>query len=306
MSDPFAPAPRAIKAPGNVNNLQSRITSYAREHGLSVSRLNQRILTEVTFGLLERARKLGIIPMYLAKGGMALELRFGIRARASGDLDIGIVAAGATLVDSFDRVLAVGFHDFTFARRDEPELLENAGTYRLKVKIAYRGRPFGTLSVDLNEASYETATTVEQTGLLTALGLPGPLNVPLLEPYLQIAQKLHGATEPDRADYTNRRHRDLLDVLVMTSDPRLSLDFARLRSVAVEEFARRPHHRSWSPAFALPDSWREGLAHDAQEIRFPTADPDELARRFTALIGEIERSSKDEARASPSARSSGT
>jgi Nucleotidyl transferase AbiEii toxin, Type IV TA system len=189
MSDPFTPAPRSIRAPGNVSNLRSRITAYARERGLSVSRLNQRILTEIVFGLLERSKDLGVIPMYLAEGGMALELRFGIRARASGDLDIGIVAGGDVLLETFDRALAVGFHDFTFARRGEPERLDNARTYRLKVKIACRGRPFGTLSIDLNEATHETAVTIEQTGVLTALGLPGPLNVPLLDPYPQIAHK---------------------------------------------------------------------------------------------------------------------
>ncbi len=219
---------------------------------------------------------------------MALELRFGVRARASGDLDLGIVASGGTLLEIFDRVLGVGFHDFTFERRGEPELLENAATYRLKVKIAYRGRPFGTLSIDLNEASHETATTVEQTGVLTALGLPGPLKVPLLEPYLQIAQKLHGATEPDRADYTNRRHRDLLDVLVMTTDERLPLDLRRLRTVAIEEFARRAHHKHWPPIFALPDAWRDPLELDARQIQFQWTDPDELTRHFIALIAEIE------------------
>ena len=52
MPDPLATAPRNIRPPGTVNNLQSRITAYAREHGVSVSRMNQRILTEVTFGVL--------------------------------------------------------------------------------------------------------------------------------------------------------------------------------------------------------------------------------------------------------------
>lgn len=226
--------------------------------------------------------------MYLAKGGMALELRFGIRARASGDLDIGIVAGGQPLLELFDRVLAVGFHDFTFTRRGEPDILENARTYRVGVKIAYRGRAFGTLNIDLNEASHETAVTIEQTGLLTAIGLPGPLNVPLLDPYLQIAHKLHGATEPNRADYVNRRHRDLLDVLIMRTDKRSSLDLKRLRDVVVKEFARRPHHTRWPPIFSLPAEWRDELVREAQQAGFQYTDPDEMARRFTAFIAEIE------------------
>jgi hypothetical protein len=289
MSDPFAPEPQSIRPPGNVSNLQSRITAYARNEGVSVARLNQRILTEVTFGLLNRARQLGVIPMYLAKGGMALELRFGIRARASGDLDIGIVATGSALLQTFDRVLAVGFHDFTFVRRDNPELLENVLTYRIKVKIAYRDRPFGTLSIDLNEASYETATAVQSTGLLVALGLPGPLDVPLLDLYVQLAQKLHGATEPNRTDYTNLRYRDLLDVLIVRANQGPSLDLARLRNVVIGEFARRPHNTQWPPIFSLPAEWREPLASAARQVEFQSSDPDELSLQFTAFIAEIER-----------------
>ncbi len=288
MFDPLTPQPRQVRPPGNLSNLQSRITKYARETGLTVSRLNQRVFTEVMFGLLARARGLAVIPMYLVKGGMALELRFGVRARASGDLDLGIVASDAVLIEVFDRVLAVGFDEFTFERRGEPERLENIATYRLKVKIAYRGRAFGTLDIDLNEASYETAVTMEQTGVLTALGLPGPLTVPLLDPYLQLAHKLHGATEPDRTGYVNRRHRDLLDILVMRSDPRLALDLTHLRTVVIEEFSRRPHHTSWPPIFAMRDAWREELARDARLIEFATSDPDELAQRLHTFIAEIE------------------
>jgi len=287
MSDPFSPPQQNIRPPGNINNLQSRITKYARDNAVSVSRLNQRLLTEVTLGLLERARDLGVIPMYMAKGGMALELRFGMRARASGDLDIGIVAGGKPLLDVLDRVLKVGFSDFTFGRADGPDLLENVQTYRVNVKVAYRGRSFGTLSVDLNEATYETATTTQRTGLLMAVGLPGPLNVHLLDLHWQIAQKLHGATEPSRLGYTNRRHRDLLDVLMIQADPTVSLDLGRLREIVIAEFARRPHHKRWPPIFSLPVEWRAELARDARNIAFPMTDPDELARQFITFIAQI-------------------
>lgn len=288
MHDPFKVVPASGRPPGNVHNLRSRLTRYAQEHGLNVKRLNQRLFTEVMFGLLERAKANGVIPMYLAKGGMALELRFGIRARASGDLDLGIVTGSGDLLSTFDRVLETGFHDFIFTRRGEPRVLENSQTYRLEVKIAYRGGDFGTLNVDLNEASFETATDVCTTGVLTALGLPGPLHVPLLDPYIQISHKLHGATEPDRDDYTNLRYRDLLDVLVMAGDPSVELDLSRLRATVVKEFSRRKHHRHWPPVFTLPAGWREELSREAVAIGFLTTDSDELGREFVAFIARIE------------------
>lgn len=293
MSDPLTPAPRDIRAPGNVSNLQSRITRYAREHGISVARLNQRILTEVTFGMLGRAQALGIIPLYLAKGGMALELRFGLRARASMDLDIGMLTSGEALLTSFDRALAVGFHDFIFIRSDDVKRLEQTNTYRLKIRILYRGRAFGTLDIDLNEANHETAVTYEATSLLTTLGLPGPLQVPLLDPYVQIAHKLHGATEPDRSDYINFRHRDVVDVLLMSQADNWEIDYAHLRKIAVTEFQRRKMHNTWPPTFTLRQSWEESLARDAERIELESSDPQALTQAFTDFIQKIDRAQED-------------
>ncbi|MGB8909740.1 MAG: nucleotidyl transferase AbiEii/AbiGii toxin family protein [Candidatus Cybelea sp.] len=226
--------------------------------------------------------------MYLLKGGMALELRFGIRARASRDVDVGILSGGHDLLAAVDRVLAVGFHDFGFRRRDNVLRMERAATYRLEIQITYRGRSFGTLDVDLNEADHETASELLTTSVLTELGLPGPLSVPVLDPYLQIAHKLHGATEPSRPDYTNRRHRDLLDVLVFARDDAAHIDFPRLREIVIEEFSRREHNRVWPPLFELPAAWEEPLRQEASSNGFAVTDPTQLSREFVSFIARIE------------------
>ena len=288
MLDALSPDPGELRAPGSINVLNSRVRQYATRYGLDVRRLNQRICTEVMFGTLERAKNAGIIDLYLAKGGMALEIRFGVHARASRDLDIGILSGGADLVALFDRVLTIGFDEFTLERPRDVRILENVSTYRFSVKIKYKRQPFGTLEVDLNEDSYETAVTIEQTAFLTALGLPGPLDVPLLDPYLQLAQKLHGATEPDRADYKNNRYRDILDVLVIASSDKIDLDFVRLRSVVTAEFARRPHHTSWLPIVAIPEAWHVPLAVEAATLGLSDHEAQSVVRSFIAFIARIE------------------
>lgn len=287
MHDPLRPERRNLRPPGNVGNLFSRINAYAHEQGLTPARLQQRVKSELLFTLLDRAREAGIIPIYIAKGGMAIELRFGVRARASGDVDIGIVSEGEELLMVFDRALALGLDDFTFTR-GTTLYLANAQAHRIQVRIQYKGRAFGTLDVDLNAANYETPVTFETASVLTVLGLPGPLRVPLLDPYIQIAHKLHGATEPDRPDYVNRRHRDVLDVLIMWSDPSLELSLPRLRATVIAEFARRPHHKVWPPIFAIPVAWRAELAREAREAGFEIQDPEEIARQFIAFIAAIE------------------
>lgn len=294
MSDPFTTTADVRKAPGSLAQLQRRIGDVARERSISVKRANQRVMTEVVLATLARAKTAGVIDMYLAKGGMALEIRFGIRARASLDLDVGIISSGTELLEAFDRSMNLGFDKFTFERKRDARLLENVATYRLQIQVSYMGRPFGSLPVDLNHASYETAITVEETGFLTALGLPGPHEVALLDPYLQIAHTLHGATEPSRADYRNLRHRDLLDIIVMTSDAAFDIDIPRLRRTIVDEFARRPRHQHWPPVFELPEDWRTELERDAAAIGIEPADADALNRRFLAFIDRIESSGTNE------------
>lgn len=288
LSDAFSPIPSGEKPPGSPSNLNSRIRRFADENGLDVKRVVQRLCTEVMLGTLDCAKKSGVVDVYLAKGGMALEIRFGVRARASRDLDLGILSSGNDLVEVFDRVLAIGFDKFTLKRPKDVRKLENAATYRFAIKIEYMGRPIGTLDVDLNEASHETPSTIGQSGLLTALGLPGPVEVPLLDPYLQLAHKLHGATEPSRADYTNRRSRDILDVLIMASSPGFDIILPKLQRIAREEFSGRPHHRHWPPIVSIPQEWNEQLEIDAASLELGISNAAEIICRFTAFIVAIE------------------
>jgi len=289
MSDAFVPDPDLIlKPPPNVSLFNRRIDDYARKHDMQPLRVRQRVLTELIFGVLESAKMKGVIEVYLAKGGMALEIRFGVRARASGDLDVGILAAGRPLIDAFDQVLAIGFADCSFERKKGTVRLENVKTYRCEVKVSYKARPIGTIDVDLNEATHEAVTDIVQTSVLRAIGLPGPLHVPLLDPYAQLAQKLHGGTEPDRADYQNNRYRDIIDVLIIASAPELALDFRHLRNVATAEFRRRAYHSVWPPIFEIPDRWRLQLSREAAAVGFSDVSFADIERRFHAFLAAIE------------------
>jgi len=236
--------------------------------------------------LLLAAQAQNVIPMFLMKGGMAMELRFGVRARASKDVDVGITAPLGQLLEVLDRVLAIGFGGVTFKRKREPELLEAARAYRLEVQLAYKGRPFGVLAVDLTEADHEYPSEIVSTGIIADLGLPGPLSIPVLDSYLQVAQKLHALTEPSRSDYTNNRYRDVIDVLLFADDA--SINMARLRRVAAKEFASRSTHKHWPPLFGLPERWRAPLQVEAERVRYPETDPRALEQQLLTFIARIE------------------
>ena len=284
MSDPLRPEAGVVKAPANVNVLRSRIDRYAKESGLGITRVQQRVYTELIIGLLDNARHKGVIPLFVVKGGMALELRFGIRARASGDLDINL--SGDDVLALIDDALAVGFGGFTFERPKDSIYLENVKTHRVEIKISYKGRAFGTIDLDINAAKAETSAEMMTTSVITHLGLPGPLLVPIIDAHVHLAHKLHAATEPSRVDYKNVRYRDLIDALVIARAG--SLDFAFLRTVAIEEFAHREHHKVWPPVWTLPNEWYAPLKTLAKIHKFEPTDPKGIEREIIALIARIE------------------
>lgn len=278
------------RAPGSLSELQRRITRLAKQRGETVPRVHHRVCSVVFCGLLEAACSVGIIPTYLIKGGMAMELRFGMRARASQDLDVGILGNFDELIPLFHRVLQVGFDGFSFRAMDEL-YMDQVQTYRVTVRIQYLGHAFGKLHVDLNRADFETVSTeVIDSSMLGELGLPAPVRVSLLDQSMQIAQKIHGATEASVEQYTNRRYRDVIDVFIAIDNSTISLP--QLRNICVEEFARRKK-QAWPPRVSRSPDWQDGLRDEARKAGLQEADPAWLADRFDAFIEDVDLSRGD-------------
>ena len=274
------------KPPGSLNELQRRITQFAKAHGEAVPRVQHRVCSVAFCALLDSACVAGIIPMYFIKGGMAMELRFGMRARASQDLDVGIVGNFEELLPLFYRVLAIGFDAFTFRAAGET-FMEQAQTYRIAVRIQYSGQAFGKLQVDLNRANFEVAPSETlDIMLLGELGLPAPIRISLLDQTMQIAQKIHGATEASTEQYCNRRYRDVIDVFIALEHSNISLP--SLRETCIEEFARRSK-QAWPPRVSRTPDWQDGLRDEARRVGFHTDNPGDLAESFDAFIEAIDR-----------------
>lgn len=284
VSDPLLPEPQSIKPPSNASVLISRINNYARSNKLDIPRVQQRVRTELMVGVLDRAEEQRAIPGYLVKGGMALELRFGMRARASADLDVAI--QGDDILELLDDALAVGFDEFTFERRKTTKYLENAKTHRIQVKISFKNRPIGTIDIDINQAMAETATETTTTSILTQFGLPGPLRVPIIDAHTHLAHKLHAATELSRIDYKNQRFRDIIDALVLARQG--NIDFDSLQSIVLVEFGQREYNRVWPPIWSLPAEWRGPIETLAKAQNFEPTDPTLIEREFIALMARIE------------------
>ena len=265
--------------------LERRITNAAKERGTTAARLRRLVGFAVLCETLSEAEARGIIPVFFVKGGVAIELRLGLLARATRDLDIGLCAPPTELLPSFDSALEVGFNDFRLRRRGEARVLDN-GTLVLEISVGYIGRPWGTIQVDLAPATADWETDAVSPIALAELGLASPRSVPCLAIPAQIAQKIHALSEPEPRGRPNPRARDVLDVLLLLR--RVEIDHTAVRAACERVFAERATH-SWPIySFDFPSAWRGRLVELTREVGYDTDDVSVIETRFNSYLARLQ------------------
>lgn len=267
--------------------LERRITSVAKERGTTAARLRRLVGFAVLCETLSEGVSRGVIPIFFVKGGVAIELRLGLLARATRDVDIGLCAPPNELLPLFDSALDVGFGDFRLRRRGEARALNN-GALVLEIAVEYLGRPWATVDVDLASAALDCETDSVLPIALAELGLESPRSVPCLAISTQIAQKIHALTEPEPRGRPNPRARDVLDVLLLLQ--RVETDEAAVRSACERVFSERATHAWPISSFVFPAPWHGILTELAREVRYDTVDVTVIEQRFNSYLARLAQS----------------
>src|SRR5579862_3299801 len=139
--------------PKSSERLEKRLARVAREQGIDQERLRRWVSFLALCGVLERAMHEGVLDSYYLKGGVAMELRFAQRARATKDLDLGIEGSRTNRMETLSNVLRLGFDQFTFRLKGRTRHMELADTIRVEVAVQYRTRSWQTIEVDLGPAA---------------------------------------------------------------------------------------------------------------------------------------------------------
>lgn len=193
-------------------------------------------------------------PRLAFKGGASMEIRFGVAARASRDVD---ALTDVGFDEAFTEIAArlrQGWEGFTGRLTDRTEMTR-AGIIpppqRCKIKLAYLDKPFATIDFELGRAEAGSFELLEQ--IPNAIDLDrvqlGPSGaVVVLGLHYQIAQKLHACTEIP-ADGTNPRVHDLYDILLLAGIAERD-GLHRTRAACEHTFTHRARH-AWPPV--VPD-----------------------------------------------------
>jgi hypothetical protein len=275
------------RAPGDRSHLERLVQALSVDEGIAAERLRRWVSTMILLGALERGGD--DRHRFLLKGGVAIELRFKLRARATRDVDIiAIPADESDLLDALQDALAEPYLDFAFRIVDAHEIAHTPA-HRMDVKMTYKSKPWATLRL---EASTPEAGGAEPESIaaysLTQLGLDGPEYVACQSLRYQIATKLHAVTERFD-DRENDRYRDLIDLVLLTE---LRPDMAEVAAACVDIFTQRATHR-WPPTLTVEPSWPQQYATLAAQQGFEITNVLEATARVQDLINALAATGPD-------------
>ena len=240
-----------------------RLPLSRRHLDIAIERLSGR------FGEAQRIRRAvantivaQLMPDCVIKGGSSLKFRYGdIATRVTKDLDVAQGDDWATFIKRLDDALGLGWNGFTghVVRREPATPRDVPAAYVMHpfdIKLEYNGKPWVTVRLEMGanevddtlEADYSLSADI--TEMFRALGLPDPKPVPLMKLHHQVAQKLHGITDPSQS-----RPHDLIDLQLIFSQA--ELDLTQVRRTCVRLFAYR-RRQQWPSFVERKTDWEDG------------------------------------------------
>jgi hypothetical protein len=274
------------RPPTQRGHLERLVNEYSRSRGIAVARVRRRLSVITLIGALDRVRE-DDGPRFLVKGGVSMEIRLGLVARATKDVDVVFRGEADQLVDALDEAFAQPFSGFEFRRKTELEAIRDTGSHRFDVQASFRGREWETLQVEVAQPQADEPEMVLAAVDITDFGLHGPERVACLSLRFQIAQKLHAVTEVPADGGVNLRYWDLIDLLLL--QPLVHDDLARVREACSETFALRGTH-GWPALLDAPESWRDPYRADATRLAADLpVDVEAAATEVRELIAQIDR-----------------
>ena len=271
-----------MKIPQNVNFLERGIRSLVDSNDKAY-RLRV-LMSNVVVGQFLNG---GVV-----RGGTSMKLRYGASTtRFTMDLDVARNVDHDAFLATFSRRLENGWNEFTGmvvkVRGKHPKGVPSEYVMQpYDVKLQYRHHPWCTVRLELSydeigDADVADLTPVpsEVVNAFKALGFPEPNPIPLMTIPYQIAQKLHGLTEPG-----SHRVQDLVDLQLIAKNE--VVDFAAIRPICVRLFANR-RMQMWPSMVLKGESWN-GLYEAAQHGIPGLMDVDGAVSWVNGLIEEIE------------------
>jgi hypothetical protein len=260
--------------------LEDRLRVHTQKTALPLIRLRKLVAFERLLARLTLAQP----TTWILKGGLALQLRLGSRARTTQDVDLLMRVdqrhVHETLVSAAARDLDDWFQfEIAQATMIVPDQIGTA--YRFHTQALLDGRAFETFHVDvgLSDPVVEAVDKLVIPSLLAFADIP-PTIVPCYPVTQHLAEKVHAYTLP-RPRSENTRVKDLVDIVLLAGLNTLSAD--SLRQALWATFTTRNTHPLPDRWPDPPPAWALPFRRQAAEVNLKYATLDEAdvaARQF--------------------------
>lgn len=248
--------------------LLQRLRNEALRAGIPAQRLQQQVAFE---RFLVRLPEDG---EWVLKGGFALQLRYGLQARPTRDVDLRTLSEPVAGLDRMRRSIARMPVDdnFSFEFAETSREMQGApgGSVRARVVARVAGLEFVTFHIDLasGDALADPPDRFQGSDLLQFAGI-SPVTFPIYPIAQHLAEKLHAYTLPRRQE--NTRVRDLVDLMIIAGTE--TVETERLARSVQATFAARRTHPIPSQLPGPPAAWAQPFKNLAVEAEIlPAAD----------------------------------
>ena len=266
--------------------LEERLKQREQQTGEPLIRLRKRVVFERCMARLQREEQ----SPWVLKGGFALELRLGDRARMTKDLDLGLdlgyfKTSDVSLAEVAGKLredLSTPSADtfvFVVPESGERELdIPRVKSYRYSIEARLDGRRFDNIRMDVGLGDPLVPPFDELIGsdLLSFAGIPRA-TIRTTSRAQHLAEKVHALTRPFD-DRINTRVKDLADILLLMN---LGLpEPVTVSKVINEIFATRRTHEIPKVIETPPVTWTSSFAVMADELGLSEKTLDSAAARL--------------------------
>lgn len=225
---------------------------------------------------------------WVLKGGLALQLRLGQRARTTKDIDVMWGQFALDLHQLLVDATSIDVDDWFRFVVEQPETEQEplpGGGRRFHVRALLDDRPFELFHVDvgMGDPMVEPAQLLPMPALLDFADI-SPTVVPCFPIMQQIAEKVHAYTRP-HVSGASSRVKDLVDILLLAELQPLS--GLSLRQALQATFEARHTHPLPVTLPSPPDSWSQPLRRLADETGLVWRELDDAVAAVQEFVDPV-------------------
>jgi len=259
------------------------------------------LASTVVIAALQRALGSDGLPLFLAKGGVYVEMQLGIGARATQDIDTLFRGTVDEFMAVLHQVMSVPWGPFKLETSDV-EIIAGAKRLvkprRFEVQLIVKGAVWRKVKVEVSFPEGRIAERVQPvpTPPVGFFGVDAPDFLVGIAMDYQVAQKMHACTDPNTPAWTNDRVRDIIDLNLLHDHIYLTDAPKSLRAACTDLFGARAAEavalgeppRSWPPIIVDNLLWREQYPLLATEVSLDLT-LDEAIAKVQTWIAQIDR-----------------